>query len=136
MNKDEFIQRLGKDVFGLISDDEESRAPIERTLMGSVGRPATASLAETAGEKGVAMSSRPHPMDEFDAEEELGEGDVLSSAEELRQFDQAVQKRLGISGEEFIRRWESGEYWGIADEPDHLHIGSLISLIPFARQNA
>lgn len=104
----EFIRRLGMGVFGLISDDEENRAPFERTLMGSVGRSTIVSPAETNGMKGVAMSSRPQPMDESDAEEELGEGDVLSPAEELRQFDQAVQKRLGISGGEFIRRWESG----------------------------
>ncbi|HEV2106816.1 MAG TPA: hypothetical protein VGR16_00985, partial [Thermomicrobiales bacterium] len=28
-----------------------------------------------------------------------------------RLFDEAVRREMGISGEEFIRRWENGDYW-------------------------
>ena len=50
------------------------------------------------------------------------------------QFDAAVRRRMGMSGEEFIRRWEAGEYREIADTPGNLHIIELASLIPFAQQ--
>ena len=43
------------------------------------------------------------------------------------------RRRLGISGDEFIRRWDAGEYDEMWDTPGHLHIGDLASLIPFAR---
>jgi hypothetical protein len=49
------------------------------------------------------------------------------------EFEAAVRKWMGISGEEFIRRFEAGEYWGIADEEGHRHIGDLIMMIPLAR---
>jgi hypothetical protein len=42
---------------------------------------------------------------------------------------------MGFSGEEFIRRWEAGEYWEIADRPGFRHIGRLIMMIPLARQD-
>ena len=32
-------------------------------------------------------------------------------------FDKQAKERLGISGEEFLRRWHAGEYDEIADEP-------------------
>ncbi|MGI8642911.1 MAG: hypothetical protein ACR2LS_02205 [Thermomicrobiales bacterium] len=53
-----------------------------------------------------------------------------------RLFDAAVRREMGISGEEFIQRWEAGEYWGIADEEGHRHIGDLIMMIPLARQDS
>jgi hypothetical protein len=51
-------------------------------------------------------------------------------------FDEAVRREMNISGEEFIQRWEAGEYWGIADEEGHRHIGDLIMMIPLARQDS
>lgn len=59
----------------------------------------------------------------------------LTPAEGKRMLDDAVRERLGISGGEFIRRWDAGEYAEIADQPGHLHIGYLGSLIPFARDD-
>jgi hypothetical protein len=52
-----------------------------------------------------------------------------------RIFDQVVRDEMGISGEEFIRRWEAGVYWEVADQPGSRHIGRLIMMIPLARQN-
>ena len=57
----------------------------------------------------------------------------LDFVEGRRQFDAAVRRRMDISGEEFIRRYEAGEYHGLADEAGSLHVGDLIMLIPFAR---
>lgn len=53
-----------------------------------------------------------------------------------RLFDEAVRREMGISGEEFIRRWEAGEYWEIADEEGRRHIGYLIGMMPLARQES
>jgi hypothetical protein len=59
----------------------------------------------------------------------------VTPEEGRRMFDEVVRERLGISGEEFIRRWEEGEYDAVLDMPGYLHIGYLSSLIPFARQD-
>ncbi len=64
------------------------------------------------------------------------EDDLFLAPEEgRRMFDAAVRDRMGISGEEFIRRWEAGEYWEISDREGFRHIGDLIMLIPLARQD-
>jgi hypothetical protein len=44
-------------------------------------------------------------------------------------FDRRATKLLGISGEEFLRRWDAGEYMD-SDDP---RVSSLGVLIPFAR---
>ena len=59
----------------------------------------------------------------------------VTPEEDRRMFDEAVRRRLGISGEEFIRRWEAGEYDEVFDQPGFLHIGDLAAMIPFARQD-
>lgn len=38
----------------------------------------------------------------------------LSKKEGREMFDRAVRRKLGISGEEFMRRWDAGYY----DDPD------------------
>ncbi len=50
-----------------------------------------------------------------------------------RLFDEAAQQMIGISGEEFIRRWEAGEYWATADKSGNRRLVYLIGLIPLAR---
>lgn len=49
-------------------------------------------------------------------------------------FDQAVRKRMGMSGEEFLRRVDAGEWDEVWDKPGYLHIGFLASLRSFAEQ--
>jgi hypothetical protein len=49
-------------------------------------------------------------------------------------FDYQARKVMGMSGEEFLRRYDAGEYDEAADEPGHGHVMSLIMLIPFGRQ--
>ncbi len=51
-------------------------------------------------------------------------------------FDYQARKLLSISGEEFLRRWDEGEYRDIADAPGHRHIMRLAMLIPFGRQES
>jgi hypothetical protein len=59
----------------------------------------------------------------------------VTPEEGRRIFDEAARTWTGMSGDEFIRRWEAGEYWEIADKPGHRHIGRLIMMMPLARQN-
>ena len=57
----------------------------------------------------------------------------LSRKEGRAHFDQQVRKSLGISGAEFLRRYDAGEYQDTPDDPEHWEIIRLSMLIPFAR---
>jgi len=48
-------------------------------------------------------------------------------------FDRQARQLVGMSGEEFIRRWDAGEFRDVADTAGHRHILRLASLIPFGR---
>ncbi|MBA2715337.1 MAG: hypothetical protein H0U55_17530 [Rubrobacteraceae bacterium] len=58
----------------------------------------------------------------------------LSKEEGREMFDRAVRRKLGISGEEFMRRWDAGYY----DDPDDrtknpAEVMELGMLMDFAR---
>ncbi len=55
---------------------------------------------------------------------------ILSSREAYEIFDAEVQRLMGMSGEEFTERWESGEYAKIADKPDNRHLMRLALMMP------
>ena len=57
----------------------------------------------------------------------------LSDEEARAEFDAQSRKLLGISGEEFLRRWDAGEYRGIEDDADHPNVILMAVLIPFVR---
>lgn len=57
----------------------------------------------------------------------------LSDDESHALFDAQAQAALGISGAEFLRRWDAGEYRDVADEPRASRVERLAALIPFAR---
>lgn len=52
----------------------------------------------------------------------------LNAEESQAFFDDMVRTLLGISAEEFERRWHAGEYAEIADDPDHSDVGYLAML--------
>lgn len=56
------------------------------------------------------------------------------SAREL--FDDQARKLLNISGAEFLRKWDAGEYRDIVDAPGHRQIMRLAVLIPFGRSKS
>jgi hypothetical protein len=75
------------------------------------------------------MATAPQ-YDEHDPEDFHGVTYQELSREEGRAlFEQRAQEWLGMSGEEFIRRWESG---GI-DDPDRTDVIMLAIMIPLAR---
>jgi hypothetical protein len=54
----------------------------------------------------------------------------LTEEEGLALFDNAARFYLGISGEEFVERWDSGYY---DEDPDHPDVVDVVMLLPFAR---
>jgi len=50
-------------------------------------------------------------------------------------FDSEARRIMGMSGEEFIKRWDAGEFNDIFDQPGHLQMTHLVMLIPVVRQN-
>ncbi|MEV6299570.1 hypothetical protein AB0M02_09215 [Actinoplanes sp. NPDC051861] len=62
-------------------------------------------------------------------------GDVVPEVRELSReegvalFDKTTRKLLGISGAEFLVRWDRGDY----EESDDMAITKVAMLIPFAR---
>ena len=57
----------------------------------------------------------------------------LSPEEGRAFFDQRARALVGMSGEEFIRRLDAGEFDAILDDPDHEAYMSLALLSPFGR---
>jgi hypothetical protein len=64
----------------------------------------------------------------------LGDDYFLDPEEGRRLFDEAARELVGMSGEEFIRRFDAGEYADMPDDLAHRHIIDLALLIPFGRQ--
>jgi hypothetical protein len=76
-------------------------------------------------QEGQAMARTIEPTDDTVRELSQDEGREL--------FDYQARKLLGISGEEFLRRWDAGEYCGLADDMDHPEIMHLAMLRSFGR---
>ncbi len=84
----------------------------------------------------VGTSSRTRPDQETSdgsEHDDLPPAYVVTPEEGRRMYDDAVRKYMGISGEEFLRRLDSGEYDSIADDPDHSEIMDLAMLRSFGR---
>ena len=84
------------------------------------------------------MVATPHHHDDEDELDldALGEipGVKFITPEEARElFDRRARMELGISGEEFLRRWDAGEYDSIPDTPDGWKIARLSMILDFAR---
>lgn len=60
----------------------------------------------------------------------------LSAEEACEVFDYQARKLMNMSGEEFLRRWDAGEYRDSFDAPGHESLTSLVMMMSLARQNA
>jgi hypothetical protein len=60
----------------------------------------------------------------------------ITSEEARAIFDHEARKTLGISGDEFLRRWDAGEYRPVPDTREGRKIGPLIMLVPLAGRKA
>jgi hypothetical protein len=57
----------------------------------------------------------------------------LDDDEAREDFDREAQRLLGISGEEFIRRYEAGEYANPRDDREQRGVMKLVRLGPVGR---
>ena len=63
------------------------------------------------------------------------EGIQFLTPEEGRElFDREAQRLFGISGDEFLGRWDSGEYGPIPDTPEGRKLGRMYTLMGFVRR--
>lgn len=51
-------------------------------------------------------------------------------------FDREARRVVGISGDEFLARWDAGEFRDWEDTPEGRKLSFLILLIPFGRRIA
>lgn len=56
--------------------------------------------------------------------------DEMTLEEGWELLNARAQRYLGISGEEFLQRWESGYY---DDDPDREELRPVVGVIPFVR---
>ncbi|MCV7015658.1 hypothetical protein [Mycolicibacterium madagascariense] len=64
--------------------------------------------------------------------ETTGGVDYVNPRDSAELFDQIAQKNMGISGTEFLRRWDAGEFEGTNwDEVPGL--AEVATALPFAR---
>jgi hypothetical protein len=85
------------------------------------------------GMEGNMSISKIVTIDEED-DDVIPGGHYQVTAEEGRElFDQRARNLLGISGEEFLRRWDAGEYKPVPDTREGRKIGYLVMMLPFAR---
>ena len=63
-----------------------------------------------------------------------GEDEIrfLDDHEARAYFDAQTRELVGMSGDEFIRRLDAGEYAGEIDDPRRPELSFLVSLRPFA----
>jgi hypothetical protein len=89
------------------------------------------------GLKEDVMVARSHNQQDGDDFFDVDDLDVdareLTEEEGRRHFDEAARRELGISGEEFLRRWDAGEYQPIPDTPEGWKVGRLYMMMPFVR---
>lgn len=60
---------------------------------------------------------------------------VLSPEEGIVYFDRRSRELVGMSGDEFLRRWDAGEFRPVPDTPESRNLGRLVMLMPFAGRN-
>jgi hypothetical protein len=82
------------------------------------------------------MVARPHNQNEesdgFDADD-FEDVHILTEEEAWEFFNDQVLRTLGISGEEFLRRWDNNQYQPVPDTPEGRKISGVAMLIPFGR---
>ena len=61
---------------------------------------------------------------------------VLDPELGIAMFDQEARRVVGISGDEFLARWDAGEFRDWEDTPEGRKLSFLILLIPFGRRVA
>ncbi len=89
-----------------------------------------ATKAERLEQQDHAAGFKPFEFEPFEID-----GIHFLNPEESRElFDREAKRLFGISGDEFLRRWDSGEYGPIPDTPEGRKLGRMYGLISFVRR--
>ncbi len=51
-------------------------------------------------------------------------------------LDKQAQKYLGMSGKEFVKKWEAGEFDEDPDQPEIMHLAMLLPFVSDGRQHS
>lgn len=77
------------------------------------------------------MVANPHRHDDEDFEPDgISDAQFVTIEEGREIFDRRARMELGISGEEFVRRWDAGEYTPVPDTPEGRKIARLSMMLP------
>jgi len=57
----------------------------------------------------------------------------LDDEESRQYFDRQARRLMNMSGEEFLRRYDAGEFEAELDGPRHRQLAKLVMLLPFVR---
>jgi len=81
------------------------------------------------------MAALQHPIepDEYESPEGVT---YLTGKAALDYFESEIQRLMGMSGAEFIRRYDAGEYETMEDVPENRHVLEAAFLISFGRNNS
>ena len=74
------------------------------------------------------MAASPQAMVSDDLTVTEAHVELLTEDEARQAFDHVARWRLGVSGEEFLRRWDAGDY---NDEPDRPGLMETVMALPF-----
>ena len=72
------------------------------------------------------------PIESDENQEDL----IMPKAEALVFFEREIQRLMGMPGDEFIRRYDAGEYEDLDDLPENWHVLRASFLIPFGRDDS
>jgi hypothetical protein len=82
----------------------------------------------------MVASPNHHDIEDDALDSEEIPGIKFVTPEEAREiFDRRARMELGISGEEFLRRWDAGEYIPVPDTTEGRKIARLSMILNFAR---
>jgi hypothetical protein len=73
-----------------------------------------------------------HPIESDTSEDDF----IMPKEEALAFFEREIQRLMGMSGAEFIRRYDAGEYNYLEDIPETRNVLRASFLIPFGRQES
>jgi hypothetical protein len=133
INADTFIERWHAGRYRDILDDPDHSDIMYLTLLGNIGR---STSGQESRQKRQPLALRRPKTDKSSIvleADELSEPllpppDASTFVYGQQFFDDMVRRRLGISGDEFIRRYYAGRYNDILDDPHHSDLMYLAML--------
>jgi hypothetical protein len=126
---DEFVRRYYAGRYDDILDDPHHSDLMYLAMLGGLGR-----SARTQETDAMALRHRQtvEPFADLDADDAVDPSlppmRLLTISESQAFFDDMVRRRLGISGDEFVRRYYAGRYDDILDDPHYSDLMYLAML--------